>query len=467
MLLNLARINPALPIGAALAAATVITPPPAGLSPDAWRTLGIAVLMAAWWVGEVIPLAATALIPLAIFPLIGTAHIAIVAPAYAHPLILLFLGGFLLAKAMERSGLHRWIALGILGRSGGNPAHVVGGVMLATAFLSLWISNTATAMIMAPIGAAIASGRPDDENFAIAMMLGIAFSATIGGLGSLIGTPPNALFAAYMAETHGVVIGFAEWAMFGLPTAAILLPIAWFLLTRISFPVAETPMDRAALGERDRLSVSARRVAVVAAATAFAWIARPALDLLLPSAGITDAGIAMLAAIALFLTPNGCNGRLLDWNSARTIRWDVLILFGGGLALATQIEATGLALWLGQSVAALKDWPTLAVIAVFAAVIVLLGELASNTAMAAIFLPIAGASAVAFGADPLLFTLPIALAASIGFMLPVATPPNAIVFTHEAVTRKRMLRAGAPLDLIGTVVAITIAYVLAPIVFPP
>lgn len=454
----------ALAASVAAIALPVVLPPPAGLSPQAWQTLGVMVLMALWWLAEIVPLAATALVPLAVFPLIGAAPMPQVSASYGHPVIVLFLGGFLLAQAIEKWQLHHRVSRRILAVTGRSPAGTVAGLMLATAFLSLWISNTAAAMVMAPVGAAVAASRPGDDGFAAATLLGIAYSATIGGMGSIIGTPPNALFAAYMESTHGVVIGFAEWAAVGLPAVAILLPLAWFVLTRVAFRLGDAPLTLAQ-ADPAPLPVAGRRVAWIALATALAWIFRPVIDSLLPESGVSDAGIAMVAALALFLAPDGAGGRLLDWRDAAKLRWDVLILFGGGLALAGAIEANGLAAWIADTVASFDALPVVVFAAILAVTVVLVGELASNTAVAAIFLPIAGASAVGLGAAPLDVALPVALAASMGFMLPVATPPNAIVFAYDAVNRKRMLRAGIPLDMIGVTVAVGLAFVAGPLVF--
>ncbi|MCL5775432.1 DASS family sodium-coupled anion symporter [Limibaculum sp. FT325] len=443
--------------------APFMLPAPEGLDAAGWRVVGVGLGMALLWLTGALPLVATAMIPLAAFPLSGVQGMASVSAAYAHPLIILFLGGFLLARAIETHGLHRWIALGLMRAIGCRPSGVIAGVMLATAFLSLWISNTAAAMIMAPIGAAIAASRAEDEGLAAALMLGIAFSATIGGMGSLIGTPPNALFAAYMADAHGRPIGFAEWAAMGLPTAAILLPLTWVMLARLAFRVDPRPLGISSAGVV-RLDRAGRRVLWIAALAALGWMTRPLLARLLPGAEITDGGIAMLAALALFAGPDGRGGRLLDWDSAKALRWDVLILFGGGLALAQALDATGVAGWMAGGMTALAGLPLVVTVAALACVIVLVGELASNTAMAAIFLPVAGATAIGLGADPALVAAPVALAASVGFMLPIATPPNAIVFAHPAVTRGRMLRAGAPLDLIGAAVAVGVGWLIAPLV---
>jgi sodium-dependent dicarboxylate transporter 2/3/5 len=284
-------------------------------------------------------------------------------------------------------------------------------------------------------------------------------------MGSIIGTPPNAIFAAYMREAHGVEIGFAEWMAIGMPVVLVLLPVTWLMLTRVSFRIEGTAL--AGMPELPGPMTSReRRVALIALAAACGWIFRPLLVHLLPGIGLSDAGIAMLAALALFVVPAGDGSRspLLTWGQAAGLRWDVLILVGGGLALASAISETGLADWIGQLARAFAGLPPVILIAVVALVIVYLGELASNTAMAAIFLPIAGAAAIGLGHDPVAFALPVALAASVGFMLPVATPPNAIVFAYGAVTSQRMLRAGAPLDLIGVGVAVLAGMVLGPLV---
>jgi sodium-dependent dicarboxylate transporter 2/3/5 len=450
-------------LGAAL---FVFTDAPEGFPAPAWAVAGVALLMAAWWVTEALPLAATALVPIALLPLFGVLPLERVASPYANPLIFLFLGGFLIARAMEQSGLHRRVAITIIGWAGRRPDAVIGAFMAATAFLSLWISNTAATMVMAPIAGSIAATRDDDaDGFAPALMLGTAFAATIGGMGSVIGTPPNAIFAAYMREAHGVEIGFAEWMAIGLPVVLVLLPVAWLLLTRVSFRIEGIPL--AGLPEPPGpMSARERRVAMIAAAAACGWIFRPLIQHLLPGIGVSDAGIAMLAALALFAVPAGGSSRvpLLSWEQAAGLRWDVLILVGGGLALAAAISETGLADWIGQSARAVAGLPPVVLIAAMALLIVYLGELASNTAMAAIFLPVAGAAASGLGYDPVAFALPVALAASVGFMLPVATPPNAIVLAYGGVTSRRMLRAGAPLDLIGVAVAVLAGVILGPLV---
>lgn len=461
--------------GPVLGAAILLAPPPTDLSPDGWAVAAVAILMAVWWTTEALPLAATALLPLALLPLLGVQTIGATAPAYAHPLIFLFFGGFLMARALQVWSVDKRLALAVLRRTGARQPIVIAAVMGVTAFLSMWVSNTATAMMMLPIGLSIiaATARPKNEAgdggdaaFAAALMLGIAYAATIGGMGTLIGTPPNALFAAYMESAHGVNIGFARWLLIGVPLILILLPLAWLVLTRLAFHVADAARAPDAGGDRlaDRLdeeraalgplSRGGWMASVVAALAALGWLIRPALEQKFPGLALSDAGIAIIGALALFVLPVDLKrGRfVLAWQEAVEIRWDVLILFGGGLALATAIGESDLAPWLGDWFASLSALPLIVLMLVIGAVTVYVGELASNTAMAAVLLPIAGAAAVAMGEPAASLALPVALFATLGFMLPVATPPNAIVFGSGVLSVGQMVRAGAAIDIAGIVV---------------
>ena len=479
-----ARLRLFVMIGVPLIGAALLFVAPEGLPPEAWKVAVIGALMAIWWASEIVPLAVTALLPLVAFPLLGVASFEETAVSYAHPLIFLFLGGFMLSRGMQRWGLHRRIALNVIRIGGSRPSGIVASLMAATAFLSLWISNTATAMVMLPIGQSVVGSSEDTlaavpeaerTGFGAALMLGIGYAATIGGMGSLIGTPPNALFAAYMKETHGIEIGFAQWMLVGLPVVLILLPVTWYLLTRLVFSLPETDLgrhmqdgahhDAAGLGP---ISQGEKRVAILMAAVAVLWIVRPLISRAVPFLEISDPAIAVIGAVLLFVIPAGKGSRefLLRWDDAARIRWDILILFGGGLALAAAIGTSGLADWIGEASAAWQTMPLLLLIALVTIIVVYLGELASNTAMAAVFLPVAGAVAVGMGLSPLTLALPIALAASLGFMLPVATPPNAIVFGSGAVTVQQMLRAGAVLDIVGIVVVLLIGTLVGPLVFP-
>jgi sodium-dependent dicarboxylate transporter 2/3/5 len=451
--------------------------PPAELSHAGWHVAATGAWMAIWWMTEALPLAGTALLPLVLFPALDVQPLPQTASDYAHPLIFLFLGGFLLARAMHVWELDRRIALAVVRWVGTAPTRTIAALMLVPAFVSMWVSNTATAMVMLPIGGAIVAARSvgpyaDDSHFAPALMLGIAYAATIGGMGTLIGTPPNALFAGYMSTTHGVQIGFARWMLVGVPMVLIMLPVAWIVLTRIAFRVsrATAPDSGAAagIGETRPLDRGARLTAAIMAATALAWIARPMVEDLVPGVTITDAGIAVTAAVLLFAIPAApSQGRfLLSWSEAVQIRWDVLILFGGGLALAGAIAATDLDAWLGARLTALDALPLVVTLLLLGALVVFAGELASNTAMAAVLLPVAGAAAHSLGLPVVLLTLPVALYATLGFMLPVATPPNAIIFGTGAVSIRQMIRAGLILNLVGIVMVTVIVLTVGRVVFP-
>ena len=468
----------------------LIVPAPAGLDAAAWRVAAAGVLMAIWWVTEAIPIPATALLPLALFPILGVANIRDAAAPFANPIIYLFLGGFLIARAMQDTSLPRRIALSSIRLLGARPRSIIAGVMASCAFLSMWVSNTATALMMLPIGMSLVAlmpgespGQlPDGESedaaerrrFGTALMLGIAYACSIGGMGTLIGTPPNAFLAGFMLESYGVTIGFAQWMLVGVPVVLVGLPLCYLVLTRIAFPIRsrELPGGRE-LVDRElralgRTSKAETRVAVVLAVTALAWMTRPILvENFGWLSGLSDAGIAISGALVLFVLPSGRAGgkRLLDWRMARETPWGVLILVGGGLSLAAAVETTGLSAWLGAGVGGLTDWPLpLLMLAVVTAVI-LLTELISNTATAATFLPVLGGVALGLGRDPILLAVPAALAASGAFMLPVATPPNAIVYGSGEIRMEDMVRAGIWLNALFAILLTIAAYLLLPIVF--
>lgn len=469
--------------GPACALAALLSGPPEGLSEEGWRVATVAGLMAIWWMTEAAPLAATALLPLALLPLLGLGPLDAIAVSYAHPLIFLFLGGFLLARAMQTWRFDQRLALVALSRTGSRRSTIIAVIMGVTAFLSMWISNTASAMVMLPLGVSIIAVTSEDTGpgakaFASAMMLGIAYAATIGGMATLIGTPPNAFFAAYMETTHGVTISFARWLLIGLPLVLALLPLAWLVLTKFMFRVDQlTPHPTA----NDQLAADlARRLAALGSITrgellvasimciaVFGWIFRPLLDHLVPQLGLSDAGISITCALVLFLLPVDLSrGRFaLSWREASGIRWDVLILFGGGLALATAIGGTDLPVWLGIQLEGFQFLPMVLLIPLIGVAVVLLGEVASNTAMAAILLPIAGATALSMGVPVVSLALPVALFATLGFMLPVATPPNAIVFGSGAIEIGQMVRAGMLLDSVGILVVSVIALTLGQAIF--
>ncbi len=453
--------------------------PPDGLGVPAWRLVGVTVLMACWWISEAIPIPATALVPLALFPLLDIAPISAAGEPYGHRVVFLLMGGFMIALAMERWGLHRRIALNVVSRVGGGPRRVVAGFMLPAAFLSMWISNTAATTMMVPIGLSVLALFRQDANisdrgkaaFACALMLGIAFAANVGGMATLIGTPPNAVLAGVMQETFGYQIGFAEWLTVGLPMTVVLLPLIWVVLTRVCFPVPagsaphhhdQIVADTRALGPLSRGEIT---VLLTLLATASLWLARRSLNDLFPNFAINDTSIAMCGALALFLLPVGrnANGRrefALDWKTAMRLPWGVILLLGGGFSLAAAIKSTGLAAWIGASTAAVAALPIFGLLLLITLLVVLLTEINSNTATTATFIPILAAVAVSIGENPLLLCIPATFAASAAFMLPIATAPNAVVFASGHVPSAAMLRAGLVLNPLATLVIVVLAWFL-------
>lgn len=466
-------------LGPVLLALTIALPAPAGLGTEAWWTAGVAFLMISWWVTETVPIPVTALLPLICFPLLGILGMEAAAAPYANPVVFLFLGGFLLARAVEKWGLHRRVALHVVGKAGTEPARLVGGFMLASALLSMWISNTATAIMMLPIGVSIIGlmeaaeqGAPRrSSSFGLALMLGIAYGASIGGVGTLIGTPPNALLAGFMLENYGFRVGFLDWMMIGLPVVAICLPLTWLVLTRWVFSVDRIAIPGAEAiiaGEVSRLGAPSRgerMVAGVFVLTAMAWIFRPVLERWLP--GLTDTGIAIAAAVLLFVLPvHPSRGEyLLDWKTAEGLPWGVLLLSGGGLSLAAAVASTGLAAWTGEGLAQLADLPILVLMLAVTVVLVFLTEIMSNTAALAAFLPVIAALSLGLGAHPMLLAVPAAIGASCAFMMPMATPPNAIVFGSGRVTIPQMARAGFVLNLLVIALIPVLTWVLLILVF--
>ena len=442
-------------------------------------TAAIGVLMAVWWATEAVPIAVTALLPIVVFPLLGIATIQDTVPPYANKVIFLFLGGFIVAYAMQRWNLHRRIALNVLQHVGGNGRSLVGGFMVASAVISMWVMNTSTTMMMLPIAVSIIGvihtsveslDSRGKDHFQYALLLGVAYGATIGGMATLVGTAPNALLAAFMDETYGIQIDFARWMMVGLPLSALMLPLAWLVLTRVIFKVDfKTSSEGKATLRRLKeelgpVSIPERRVAIVFVLMAVAWVSRPALVTIPGLAGLDDSGIAIAGAMLLFIIPSGVQSDpvLLRWTYAERLPWGVLLLFGGGLTLASAVSRTGLAEWLGASLQLVGALPLAVVVIIAAALIIFLTELTSNTATTATFLPVVGAIAIESGFDPIVLTVPITFAASCAFMLPVATPPNAIVFGSGMLTIPKMARAGLLLNIIGIFLVSLVALYLAP-----
>ncbi|WP_425088095.1 SLC13 family permease [Stappia sp.] len=469
--------------GLAVFALLVMLPPPEGLSVAGWRVVAVAALMVIWWITEAIPIAATALLPLVLFPLTGASTIKAAAAPYASATIFLFMGGFMLAAAMERWNLHQRIALSIVSRTGSRRPQIVGGFMLATAFLSMWVSNTATTVMMLPIAVSVIgliqeeTGGKEAGAFALALMLGVAYSASIGGVATLIGTPPNALLAGAMRQTYGYDLGFGRWMLIGVPVAATMLAISWLLLTRLAIRLPREEIGGASelicdkLRTLGKMSRAEAMVGIVFASAAVLWVLRSWLQTYVP--GLNDASIAIGAALLLFILPagggsdrTGARVALLDWTTASKLPWGVLMLFGGGLSLAGAVAASGLDTWIGGLIGGIAGGvPILLLIVIVALVILLLTEVTSNTATAATFLPLLAALSLNIGENPLMLAVPAALSASMAFMLPVATPPNALVFSSGHVTIPQMARYGSLHNIAAMVVISTLGYVILTTVF--
>jgi len=458
----------------------LLTPTPENLEPEAWGVAAVGILMAIWWVSEAIPIPATALLPIVLFPVLDVGSVAEATQPFANPLIYLFMGGFIIALAMERTNLHKRIALNIVMLVGTKPKSIIIGFMVSAAFLSMWVSNTATAMMMLPIALSIIGLVESDEsmesakldtNFAVVMLLGLAYACNVGGIGTLIGTPPNALMAGYMYETYNVDIGFGQWMMAGVPLVLIALPLVYIMLTRLVFPIklkiipGGHGLIKEQLEKSGKMSRPEKMVAVVFTTIALMWIFRPLLEPYIPN--ISDTGIAIFGAVLMFLLPVNFKKMkfVLTWDDAKRLPWEVLILFGGGLSLAAAITATGLAEWIGNSLEVLNFLPILLLIMLSLLVIIFLTEVTSNTATAAAFLPILASVSIAMGYDPLLLVVPAAIGASCAFMLPVATPPNAIVFGSGLVSIPQMARAGFIFNLAMVGVVTLMMYLLVGYVF--
>lgn len=471
-------------LGPVLLLWTLFTEPPQGLSPEGWRATGIGMLMAVWWITEALPLSVTALLPLLLVPTLSVSGIKNAAAPYASPAIFLFLGGFIIAIAMERWNLHRRIALNIVRCVGANPNAIVGGFMLATAFLSMWISNTATTVMMLPICLSVVrlmldrAGRQmtadNPSRFAIAMMLGIAYAASIGGMATLIGTPPNAVLKGFLSETYGYSIDFVSWMLMAGPLVLVMLLFTWVYLTQVAYRTRIKKLDGARELIRDELNklgpMSAGEiiVALVFVTTACLWIFRGPINSAQHVIQLNDASIAMFGAILMFAIPmNLRQGKfVLSWSEAERLPWGVLLLFGGGLSLAGILHQTGFAHWVGAEVSAsVGEVSPLVLILLITAIIVFITEIMSNVAVVTAFLPVIAAVAIGFGQNPLLLAFPTAIAASCAFMMPVATPPNAIVFSSGYLRISHMLKAGLVLNLFAIAIIAVVTYYLAPEIF--
>ena len=477
--MNLIKNNPGFIIGLIGFLIVLLLPSAEGLNPEAQKTLALFVLMGTWWATEAVPVAITALVPLALFPLFGISSIEETAAPYANKIIYLFLGGFLIATAIQKWNLHKRIALFVLQYAGSSGRTMIGGFMLSAALISMWVMNTSTTIMLLPIGLAVVSVVKDTvkdltedeaDNFQLALLLGIAYGATIGGMSTLIGTGPNGILAAFMEDNYGLQISFSDWMKVGVPLSFTMLPLSWLILTRFVFPISfKSSVETKDLLEEMKKEIgpfqgAELKIFIIFFLTAMGWMFRTLLDDISFLSGLSDSGIAMLAALALFLVPSGNNrnpGPLINWKDAEeNVPWGLLVLFGGGLSLAAAVQSTGLAVWIGSLI---PTGISLVIIVVMVVTLILfLTELTSNMATTATFLPVVAAIAIQSEFNPLLVTAAVALSSSCAFMLPVATPPNAIVFGSGLIRVPQMARAGFSLNILGIILVSLVSIFLIP-----
>lgn len=457
-------------LGLAGFAATLILPAPGGMEQAAWHTAGLVVWMAAWWMTEAIPLTATALLPFLVLPFVSGGTALEVAGNYYSPILFLLLGGAFLALAIERTGLHKRLALFILSAIGdrGGTMGILFAFMIAAAILSNIISNTSTTLIMMPMALAVLAGggAEDDAHLGLAgaLPMGIAFAASIGGLGTIIGSPTNAIAVDLLARTIGLEISFALWAAFGVPIVLLGIPLAAYIIgkvQRVSAHAFDSRAARKAIDPHGPWSTAEKRLVPIIIVTFLLWMTRPLLAPYFPEDSLRDGTIAIFAGLALFILPDGTGRRLLLWQEADRAPWGVIMMFGGGLALAGAMTRTGLADWLGQALLPLANVPLLVVAIALVAMVVLVTEFASNVATASGIMPVVASLAAALGGDPLLLAMPAAMAASWGFMLPAGTGPNAIAWATGKIALPRMVGAGIVLDVAGIFLIVGVVWAVA------
>jgi len=438
-------------------------------------TLGVAIWMIFWWTTQIIPIGVTALLPMILFPAMGIDSIKNVTVNYANPIIYLFFGGFVLGLALEKWNLHQRLALNILRISGTRPRNIIAGSMLATAIMSMWISNTAATMMMLPIGLSIVSlienqleANREKRNFALCLLLGLAFSANVGGMATLIGTPTNLVLAALVSESLGVQIGFSEWFMFALPISAILFFAILQINVRFVFPVKNDSLKDLSQMISQKIQLLGKpgageiKVFLVFLSTALLWIFRAPLSTIESLSFLSDPLIAVLAAVSLFAIPSGEGRQLLKWEDTCNLPWDILLLFGGGLSLAAGLESSGVVQLLGNAIIEFQGIDWLLVVLLITFISVFLTECMSNVALVSVFIPIAIIIAPSLGGSGLELAIPLTLGASCAFMLPIATPPNAIVFASNKITMAEMVRTGFIINVFATIFIALYCYYLVP-----
>ncbi|QQK80351.1 SLC13/DASS family transporter [Salicibibacter cibi] len=475
-------------LGPALFLLTLLFFQPPGLTSEAQAVLAVTLWVATWWVTEALPIPATSLLPIILLPMTGAVEGDDVVSSYGDDIIFLFLGGFFIATAMEKWNLHKRIALFIIAMIGTSTQRILLGFMVATGFLSMWVSNTAAVMMMVPMGLAITAqvasalkGRPEEEDFPKfekSLIFGIGYAGTIGGVGTLIGTPPNIILAGQMNEIFGVEISFATWMIFGVPVVALMIAFAWIYLGRFAFKtsIKELPGGREVIQqEREGLGKATYEewmVGIIFIFAAFMWITREFFwdvddGLILGIPGLSDGMIAVLSAVLLFSIPASRlkGGRILNWTDSRDIPWGVLLLFGGGLAIAQGFTASGLSDWIGEQLTVFEGFNLIIIITAATILIMVLTEITSNTATATMILPVVAALAFALNIHPFALMIPCAMAANMAFMLPVGTPPNAIIFGTGKLKIIEMVRTGFFVNIVAIVIIILGVYFLVPLVW--
>lgn len=451
------------------------------VTPAIDRVIAITLWMIIWWITEAVSISVTALIPLAMFPLLGISDIASVASNYANPIVYLFFGGFVIALALEKVNLHKRIALSILKITGTKANGIVLGFMIATGLMSMWISNTASTVVMLPIAVSVIQLLIDDEegftkgdrNFALSIMLGIAFGANIGGMATLIGTPPNSVMLAFLNENYAIDIGFFQWMKMGVPFSIILMTIAYFFIVKVFYPSGLGTIEKSGgiiqieLQKLGPISKGERVVLILFIGTALAWMFRVKLNYWFPSINLTDTTISVIAALLMFIIPvHFKEGKFaLQWQDTSKLPWGILILFGGGLALASGLKDSGFINLIGDYISAQDDWSIWVVTGALIFLMLFMTELMSNVALVTILIPLVVGIAIGMDVPVLQMVIPVTLASSCAFMLPMATPPNAIVFASGHVRIDQMARVGIVLNFISVVLLFALAYWVVPQLF--
>ena len=462
-------------LGPVLFALVMLFFDPENLNPDAKSILASTIWIAIWWITECVPISVTALLPIVLFPLTGGLDIKSTTASYGHNLVFLFVGGFIIALAIEKWNLHKRVALSIIKFTGTKKSRIILGFMIATAVLSMFISNTATTIMILPVGMAIISKVSESNNsyeninFGKSLMIAIAYSASIGGMATLIGTPPNMIFAGVVKESYGIEIGMLEWSKFGLPVSLFLLLICWIYLTKVAFSFEDKNQISGKqeinnqLKKLGKFSNEELKVSVIFGLTAFSWIFRKQLVKIIPF--LDDTIIAISFAIVLFIIPDKKNKPLLNWEDTIKLPWGILLLFGGGMAIASAFGKSGLAFWIANLLSTMNGVSLFLLILIIVVSINLLTELTSNMATTAMLLPVLVTMAMAINVHPYFLLVSATLAASCAFMLPVATPPNAIVFGSGLLKIEDMFKKGIWMNLFSVIVISLIVYYILPYVF--